>query len=110
MTTAYTLISAVQTVRVADLDVVEISGPDSPIDYRDLPADAKAWAKEQGYDLPDGDTTDNPELLYVVSGEHEIAGFPTRTIHVEAEDLCIHCGTARVIQPGNRCAICIKLG
>ncbi|MFE4832933.1 hypothetical protein [Streptomyces sp. NPDC056672] len=44
----------------------EISAPDSPLDWDDLPADARAWATAQGYGNTDG------ELLYVLSEDDAV--------------------------------------
>jgi hypothetical protein len=68
---AITLISAAVGDQVPGVD---IASPDSPIDYNDLPADAQAWATEQGFGR------DDTELIYVVDGEVEVDGYPTRLV------------------------------
>lgn len=69
-----TLVSATQGDTVPG---VEISDPDCPIDWHNLPADAKAWAEAQGYGA------DDTELLYVLDAGHGAPeGFPTRTIRL----------------------------
>lgn len=47
---------------------------ESDVDWDDLPDDAQAWAAEQGYG------EDEAELLYVVPGEVELDGYPTRVV------------------------------
>lgn len=47
---------------------------ESGTDWDDLPEDAQEWASEQGYGNGDD------ELLYVISGEVEFEGWPTRTV------------------------------
>ncbi|MFI7113933.1 type II toxin-antitoxin system prevent-host-death family antitoxin [Nonomuraea sp. NPDC050227] len=69
--TTYTLISATSGDRMPE-GATELA--ESTITWHDLPADAQTWATEQGY----GDSDD--ELLYVIEGEAEVAGWPTRIV------------------------------
>lgn len=70
--TSITLVSATQGDIVPG---VEISDPDSPIEWADLDDAARQWAEQQGY----GD--DDSELLYVLTeGQEPPDGFPTLTI------------------------------
>lgn len=69
MPTPITLISATQGDQVPG---TEISDPECPIEWGDLPADAQQWAEAQGYG------EDESELLYVVPPEDEAPeGYPT---------------------------------
>lgn len=69
-----TLVCAVQGDQVPG---VEISAPDSPIEWADLPADARAWAEAQGYGK------DDAELLYVLSDDDSApAGYSTFTANL----------------------------
>jgi hypothetical protein len=49
-----------------DVPGVEIEAPDSPMDWEDLPLDARHWAVEQGY------AGDYDEFLYVLGEDDEI--------------------------------------
>lgn len=70
--TTITLISAASGDLMPD-GAVELA--ESGIDWADLPEDAQEWANEQGYGADD-------ELLYVIVGEVELSGWPTRTVHL----------------------------
>lgn len=68
MTAPYTLISA----NTGDLvPGVELSDPDCPLAWDDLPEDAQEWAEAQGYD-----GEDDSELLYVLMDDDEDEGVP----------------------------------
>ncbi|MFJ7418008.1 hypothetical protein ACIQXD_05265 [Streptomyces uncialis] len=63
-----------------DVPGTEISDPDSPLDFADLPAEAQEWAAAQGYgpDSPD-------ELLYVLDEDDTVpAGFASHTVTLPA--------------------------
>lgn len=72
--TTITLISATSGDSMPE-GAVELA--ESDIDWNDLPADAQAWATEQGY----GESDD--ELLYVAREIIELAGWPTRVVHLQ---------------------------
>lgn len=71
-TNTYTLVSATQGEIVPG---VEISDPDAPLGWWDLPADAQEWATAQGYG------EDDAELLYILGAEDDAPeGFAVHTV------------------------------
>lgn len=76
-TTTYTLVSALVGDWVPSA-AAEISSPESPITWEDLPAPAREWATAHGYGA------DEAELLYVIPGRQDLpVGFATLVVEVE---------------------------
>ena len=70
----YTLVSAVSGDQVPG---VEISDPACPVQWERLPADAQAWAQEQGYGR------DDDELLYVLEGSENVESHPSLRVTMQ---------------------------